>query len=767
MSDLRTRGDHQMGDHQMNDHEMTVGFVGDHKVVKVTLKDGDIKPWDLHTEFKIVGTDVKRVDAVAKVTGKARYAFDMNLPGMLHGLLVRSSIARGKVKSVDTSAAEKAPGVVAVLRTKEDGQRVRFIGDDVVAIAAETMDQARDATALVKIEYEPEEHVSNFRKAEGAPTTNADGAITDPWPESAEMDAALAQGKASVDATYSVEVQTHSSLESHGTVAWWKDDSGELEVWSSTQAVGGTLQAFAQAAKVPQNKVRVHAEFVGGGFGSKFPPGSEGLYAVHLSLAAKRPVKLMLDRYEEHTCTGNRPSAIMQMRVAADDKGRLTAFDYRSFGGPGYSGQQGGTSAPTYYAAHLDKGARRVAHKDLATDTDAARAMRAPGRPQGFFTAEGVLDELARKLAMDPLALRLVNDSSPLRQYEWKLGAEHFGWKERYNAKPGEPRDPSKPWLLRGAGLSSAVWGQLGGGNYKVTCRIHQDGTVEVRNAAQDIGTGLKTALAILVAEELGIDVSRVRATTGDTIDPAGPASGGSTTTPSIAPAARHAAAKAKKKLIERVAKALGVEATQLTYEQGHFRLDGQRKMSFVDACKRMGPEPIEEQGERFPNYEAYLGNVCGCQFAEVEVDARTGVVRVTRMLAVQDTGLVIAKKLAESQVLGALIQGISYALHEQRIIDHRMGRMLNGDFNHYKIAGSVDIPQIDAILVSVANGANNVGAAGLGEPPAVAPAAAIHNAVANALGVPVRALPITPDRVLKALKSKASMQAEREAGGR
>jgi xanthine dehydrogenase YagR molybdenum-binding subunit len=750
-----------------DEHQMTIGFAGDHKVVKVQLKDGDIVPWDLHTEFKTVGTDVSRVDGVAKVTGRAKYAFDINLPGMLHGLLVRSTVARGKIKSVDTTAAEKAAGVVTVLRTKDDGARVRFIGDDVVAIAAETLDQARDAAALIKIEYDVEEHQTNFRKAEGAPKLDGDGAITDPWPDSADMDAALAKGKAKVDATYSVEVQTHSALESHGTVAWWKEDSGELEAWSSTQAVGGTQQAFAQAARVPQNKVRIHAEFVGGGFGAKFPPGSEGIYAVRLSMASKRPVKLMLDRYEEHTCTGNRPSALMQTRAAADATGKLTAFDYRSFGGPGYSGQQGGTSTPAYYAAHLDKGARRVAHKDLATDTDSARAMRAPGRPQGFFAVEGALDELAQELGVDPLAFRLVNDPSPLRQYEWKLGAEKFGWKERYNSKPGQPRDANKPWLLQGAGLSSAVWGQLGGGNYKVTCRIHPDGTVEVRNAAQDIGTGLKTALAILVAEELGIDVSRVQATTGDTVDPAGPASGGSTTTPSLAPAARLAAAKAKQKLIARVAQGLGVEASKLAYEGGHFRLDGQRKMSFADACKRMGPEPIEEQGERFPNYEAYQNHVCGCQFAEVEVDARTGVVRVTRMLAVQDTGLVLAKKLAESQVLGALIQGISYALHEQRIVDHRFGRMLNGDFNHYKIAGSVDTPHLEAILVSVANGGNNVGAAGLGEPPSTAPAAAIHNAVANALGIAVRALPITPDRVLKALKAKANAADETEDKGR
>ncbi|MEZ5962615.1 MAG: xanthine dehydrogenase family protein molybdopterin-binding subunit [Planctomycetota bacterium] len=736
-------------------HEMSVGFAGDHKVLSVEIADGDIVPWDLNTEHRVIGTDTSRVDAVAKVTGRARYAFDVNPPGLLHGVLVRSTIARGKIKSIDFSAAERAAGVVAALRTKENGHRVRFVGDDVAAIAAETIDQARDAALLVKVEYEAEDHNTDFRKAEGAPQVDAAGHITDPWPESAPIEAALGAAKATVDATYRCEVQTHSALESHGVVAWFKEDAGELEVWASTQAVGITQQAFAQATKLPQSKVRVHAEFVGGGFGAKFPPGSEGLYAVRLSMASKRPVKLMLDRFEEHTCAGNRPSAIIQVRAAADEAGKLLAWDYRGFGGPGHAGQGGGTSWPTYYVEHLPRELRRARHKDLATDTDAGRAMRAPGRPQGFFAAEGALDELARKLGMDPLALRLANDGSPLRQHEWKLGAERFGWKERYNPDPGQPRDESKPWLLQGAGLSSAVWGQLGGGNYKVTCRIHHDGTVEVRNASQDIGTGLKTALAMLVAEELGIDLARVKATTGDSLDPAGPASGGSTTTPSVAPAARLAAARAKAKLIERVAKSLGIEAGALTYEHGQFRLDGQRKMSFVDACRRIGPEPIEEQGERFPNYKPYQDHVCGCQFADVEVDARTGVVRVRRMLAVQDCGLVVARKLAESQVLGALTQGISYALHEQRVLDHRIGRMLNGDLSTYKVAGTVDVPELEAIMVSVANGANNVGAAGLGEPPATAPAAAIHNAVANALGVPVRSLPITPDKVLAALAGK------------
>ncbi len=736
-------------------HTMLVGFHGDNKTVEVDLPPGDLRPWDLRTDFSVVGGNLRRTDARDKVTGRARYTFDQNLPGMLFGLLLRSPHARGVVKAIDTSAAEKAPGVHAVLATKAVGNRVRFVGDDVVAIAAETLEQARDAATLVKVEYQVDDHNTNFRKADGAPDLDRDGQVTTAWPESAELDAALAAGAQRIDVTYQVEVQTHSSLESHGTVAWWKPDSEELEVWSSTQAVAGTRQGLAEAAGVPQAKVRVHAEFVGGGFGSKFPPGSEGVQAVRLSQATKRPVKLMLDRFEEHTCAGNRPSAVMQLRAAADANGKLTAWDYRAWGGPGHTGQGGSTSWPQYYVEHLPRQLRRNSHRDLATDTDAARAMRAPGRPQGFFAAEGALDELARALKLDPLAVRLANDTTALRRHEWELGATKFGWAERYNQNPGEPRDPKKPWLLQGAGLSSATWGQMGGGSYRVLCRIHQDGTVEVRNGAQDIGTGLKTAMVAIVAEELGIEPDRIKATTGDSNDPAGPASGGSTTTPSLAPAIRHAAALAKRALVQRVAAALGVGEDTLTLERGGFRLPGQRKMSFADGCRRMGPEPVEATGERFRNYAGYLESVCGCQFADVEVDARTGLVRVRHMLAVQDCGVVLVKNLAESQVLGALIQGIGYALHEQRIVDHRYGRMLNGDLSYYKVPGAADMPTLEAIMVPVANGKNNAGASGLGEPPSVAPAAAIHNAVANALGVSVRSLPITPDKVLAALAKR------------
>jgi xanthine dehydrogenase YagR molybdenum-binding subunit len=289
-----------------------------------------------------------------------------------------------------------------------------------------------------------------------------------------------------------------------------------------------------------------------------------------------------------------------------------------------------------------------------------------------------------------------------------------------------------------------------------VTCRIHPDGMVEARNGSQDIGTGLKTVLQILTAEELGIPASRVRGVTGHTSDPLGPASGGSTTTPSIAPAVRHAAFLAKNKLIALVAAHLGVPEGDVTCANDKVGTKN-AKLDFTEACKLVGQTPIEVHGERYPNYrdKPFHPGVCGAQFAEVRVDTWTGEVQVTRMFGIQDCGLVIAKKLAESQVIGAMIQGVSYAVHEQRIMDQRSGRMLNGDFLRYKITGSKDLPDIECHMHSVANGHNNTGAAGLGEPPSTATAAAIGNAVFHAIGAPVRHIPITPEKVLAAIASK------------
>ena len=719
---------------------------------KVTPADGDAPPWHADTKFTVVGTDVDRVDGLNKASGRAKYAYDQNFPGLLQGMILRSPIPRGKLTRLDLDAARGLPGVGAVIALKKVGNKVRFVGDAVAAVAATTLDLARDALAAITAEYDREEHNVDWSLAEGAPQLDQDQQIVDAWSAHDGIEQALAAAKVTLDATYRTEVQTHSPLEPHGGVAKW--DGDDLDVWLSTQATFGVRGQLASAMKengIPVGNVTVHAEFVGGGFGAKFVAGIEGVAVCRLAREAKAPVKLMLDRHEEHTTTGNRPGALMQMRGGLDADGRIVAFDWRSFGGCGFTGGGGGIAYPDYYLGKAQS--REPSHQDLAADTDPARPMRAPGHPQGWFGAELFFDELAHAAGIDPLTFRLDNDAETTRQDQWRFGADRFGW-QRLRARQNAPGAR----CVRGVGLASARWGGMGSAGrpaFGITCRIHPDGSVESRSGAQDLGTGLKTVMAVLTAEELGIPPTMVKATAGHTSDPNGPASGGSTTTPSLAPAIRHAAFLASQQLRELVAQHLGVPQQEVVCKDGKVGTAA-RSLPWQQACKLVGPNPIEAHGTRFNNFgRGFMASVCGCQFAEVEIDTWTGLVAVKRMLGVQDCGLVIAKKLAESQVLGAMIQGVSYALHEQRRMDQRSGRMLNGDFLRYKIAGSEDLPELECHMHSIAIGHNSVGAAGLGEPPSVAAAAAIANAVFHALGIAVRHLPITPDKVLNALAKK------------
>tara|TARA_R110002072_G_scaffold269079_3_gene428210 strand:+ start:4286 stop:6556 length:2271 start_codon:yes stop_codon:yes gene_type:complete len=741
--------------------EITVGYKalspkGKDRLEKIQVNPeaGDAPPWDALTNYKTVGTDVDRIDGMQKATGRAKYAYDINFPDLQQAMILRAPIARGILKTLNLEEAKAMPGISAVVALKKDGSKIRLVGDAVAAVSGKTLDLVRDAIEKIRAEYEAEQHNVDYLMDEEAPMIDASGELDEEWAEDGKLDKALAASAHTHSGTYRTEVQTHSSLETHGNTCRW--DGNNLEVWASTQAtfgVQGELSRALGAQNIKVESVDVHAEFVGGGFGSKFSAGIEGLACALLAHEAKLPVKLMLDRFEEHTAAGNRPSALMQVRGGVDNNGKITAWDWRSFGGCGYNGRGGAVRYPNYY---MIGAATRRKHKDIACDTDPARSMRAPGYPQGWFGAEMFLDELAAKAGMDPLAFRLKNDSETMRLDQWQFAAEKFGW-DQARAKKNAP----DARYVTGVGCASARWGQLGrhGGRrqrYGITCRIHPDGMVEARNGAQDIGTGLKTVLQILTAEELGIPANRVRAMTGHTSDPLGPGSGGSTTTPSIAPAVRHAAFLAKKELIALVAKHLGVPEADVTCADGKVGTKD-AKLDFAEACKLVGQTPIEVHGERYPNYrdKPFHPGVCGAQFAEVRVDTWTGEVQVTRMFGIQDCGLVIAKKLAESQVIGAMIQGVSYAVHEQRIMDQRSGRMLNGDFLRYKIAGTKDLPDIECYMHSVANGHNNTGAAGLGEPPATATAAAIGNAVFHAIGTPVRHIPITPEKVLAAIASK------------
>jgi xanthine dehydrogenase YagR molybdenum-binding subunit len=728
-----------------------VGFAGKVEEIEVTVADNDPDPWGADAKLSVVGTRVPRVDGPIKVTGKAKYTYDVAPKGMLHGAILRSPHGAAVVNSIDTSSAEKLEGVVAVHAAKKAGARVLFHGDEIAGVAAETEEIAQEALTLIKVDYEVKPCVTTVEAAskKDAPRVFENRPNVQPGRArgGADADGAIEKAPLIVEATYTTEVQTHSSLETHGCVV--QIDGGSVTAWASTQATFGCRQGFAGAAKVEQGNVRVISEHVGGGFGSKFDIGREGHIAVELTRKAGRPVKVMLDRKGEHLHGGNRPSSIQAFKGGVDKEGTIFGIKVATSGTGGIGGGAG-SAHPGFYTV----GVWEKSETNVITNAGEARAFRAPGHPQGFFGMESFLDELAEKAGIDPLEFRKKNCRSKVHLAEFDLAAEKFNWKERRRAKSGSDAGPKK----RGAGMASSVWYNAGGQGFKVDIVVSPDGTVEVRNGAQDIGTGTRTVLAVLVAEELGLKPDQIVVKLGDTNFPPGPGSGGSTTAASLGPAARSAGLKAKKELLERAARDLKAKPEDLDLKDGVVVKSGSpTTMTFKKLCQALGTETLHVTGDREKNYAGYSETVAGVQMAEVEVDVETGQVRCLRVVAIQDAGRVVDRLTFESQVSGGVIQGVSYALFEERRLDPNLGVMVNPDFLNYRVAGSKDCPEIIAIAFDVANAKNNVGMMGLGEPPTIPTAGAIANAVANAIGVRVRSLPITPDKVLAALEAKKS----------
>jgi xanthine dehydrogenase YagR molybdenum-binding subunit len=439
------------------------------------------------------------------------------------------------------------------------------------------------------------------------------------------------------------------------------------------------------------------------------------------------------------------------MRAGVRKDGKIVGYQAEIHGTGGVS--QGGTGATN--PAIYDVGEKWKVEKTVFTNGGPSMAMRSPAWPQGIFAMEGFLDEMAHALDMDPLAFRKKNIDDEVYVTQWDLGAEKIGWQGR-NKVPGSGRGVIK----RGMGMASSTWRQMGGPKCEVDVAINHDGSVETWNGAQDIGTGNRTLLAVIVAEELGLKVPDVTVHLGDTRWPIGPGSGGSKTSPSLGPAARTAAYQCKLKLAALAAPKLGAKPEDVRIADGLVAARG-KSMTFKEAAALIAKkDPIKFRGVRGANYDSYAKQVHGCNFAEVEVDTETGHVRVLRIVTIQDAGRVIDKLLFESQLIGGAIQGLSYALHENRILDRNYGPQMNADLMMYKVAGPMEMPEITAVAFDVANAGNNCGMMGLGEPPNIPTAAAIGNAVFNAIGVRIRSLPITPDKVLAALATKSNKAA-------
>lgn len=695
-----------------------------------------------------MSTAITRLDGPDKVSGRAKYTYDINRPGMLYGKMVRSPLPHARIASIDLAAARSAPGVRAVLAWKEVGADVMYQGDPVAAVAADTEEQAKDAARLVRVRYEALPHFASVEQAmaDGAPLVFPNGNTRQAnVEETGTPDSGFASAAHIIEATYATHVITHVCLETHGSVCEW--DGDKLTAWVSTQAVHGTKDGFARGLNIPAANVRVITQFMGGGFGSKFGPDSQGLICAKLAQQAGKPVKLMLDRKEEHLDTGNRPSATARIRAGCDASGRLVAFDAQSWG-TGGAGAASGFPLPYIY----DFPNRRRSHRDVYINAGQQRAMRAPGHPQGCFLTEIMMDELADRVKMDPVEFRIKNLPPAAANAAWaeyfRIGAREFGWDKRHATG-----DPTPGPIKTGFGTSAHRWGG-GGRGTKAHCDIANDGSVVMKCGTQDLGTGERTLVAIVTAETLGLPITAVKTEIGDTNYPLSGGSGGSTTAASTTPAIRVTAGKALDALCAKVAPQLGVDPATLTASNGrvHVAGDPAKGMTWTEACKLIGTEPISVDAEWVEGLSST--GTSGVQFSEVEVDVETGIVKVKRVLAVQDCGLIVDKLLAESQCHGGVIAAVNFALYEDRILDRNTGQMVNPNMEMYLLAGMSDIPQIDVHLVDSPEQRAR-GVIGIGEPPTVSTASAIANAVRNATGVTIRSLPLHPHRILQAMEAQ------------
>ena len=703
----------------------------------------------------VLSTRVKRLDGPDKVTGRAKYSFDINRPGMIYGKIVRSPYPHARVTAIDTSEAQRAPGVRAVLVVKEPGSptaECKFQGDQVAAVAADTEERAIDAARLVKVTYEVLGHVATVEQGmdSGAPVwaTGAANTRRGNTEENGNLEDGFKQAAHIVEQTYSTHVITHVCMETHGCVCEWSGD--KLTAWITTQGVHASRQQFADGLKIPQANIRCITQYMGGGFGSKTNIGPEGLICAQLARQANAPVKLFLDRKEEHLDTGNRPSAYAKIRAGVSADGKLTAFDGQSWG-TGGAGAASGFPLPYIYQFPN----RRRVHTDVFINAGQQRPMRAPGHPQGCFLTEILMDELADRVRMDPVKFRVQNLPTAAPNRKWgdyfEQGAKAFGWEKRHATG-----DPTPGPIKSGFGCSAHQWG--GGGRAgRAHVDITSDGGVVMKVGTQDLGTGTRTMVAMLTAETFGLPIGAVTPEIGDTEYPVCGASGGSTTAASISPAIRIATGIARDQLFAKVAPQLGTTADNLVAENGRINVRGTTKgMTWKEACRLLGTETISADGQ----WEDGLSSTgtSGVQFTEVDVDIETGIVKVKRILTLQDCGLIVSRLTAESQVYGGIIGSLNFALFEDRILDRVTGQMVNPNMESYLLAGLSDIPKIDIMLVDTPEQRAR-GVIGIGEPPTVSTASAIANAIRNATGATIRSLPLHPHNVLRAIE-------EQKAGG-
>jgi xanthine dehydrogenase YagR molybdenum-binding subunit len=736
---------------------------------------------------RYIGKEMSRVDGVAKVTGKAKYAAEFQVPNLAYGFIVLGTVAKGTITAIDTREAEASPGVIRVFthlntprfgpgsseeapprgtREEEDksfralqSERIFFDRQPVALVVAETYEQARYAARLVKLSYNAEKHVTDTEEVRER--ARVPRRAPPPKPRG-NPEEAMRNAPVKVEAEYRIPIEHHNPMEPHAAIAVWQGD--KLTVFDKTQEVYNVRTHLARRLGVPEENVTVVSPFVGGAFGSSLRPNYYPALTAMAARELRRPIKVVYTRTHMYSGHGYRPYTIQKVALGAEPSGKLSAMIHEAVHNTSsfeeFNDSTTGFTRQVYACPNL-YAPLKITDTDLNTPT----WMRAPGAVSGMFALECAMDELAYALKMDPLELRLVNyaevdpesgkpwSSKALREC-YRLGAEKFGWKDRKH----EPRSMRDGRLFVGWGMATGVWGAFQRvASARITLRA--DGTAHVTSATSDIGPGTYTVMTMIAAEYLGLRPEQVQFELGDTRFPRAPSQGGSQTTSSVGSAVYGAALAVGARLLslanreaDSPLRAAAPSDVEMLDGRLQLKSDPSRFVSASDVMKRNGLAEITETFESrpLPEREKYALLAHGAQFIEVKVDPDLGNVRVTRAIEVTACGRIINPKASHSQEIGGVVWGIGMALQEATEIDHRYGRIMNPNLQHYHVPVNADVHEVETMFVEEDDTVvNPLGVKGMGELGMVGIPAAIANAVFHATGRRVRELPITPDKLL------------------
>lgn len=704
---------------------------------------------------KVMGTAVNRKDGVAKVTGKATYAAEHQIPGLVHGYLVTAAIAKGRIRSLSTQAAEKAPGVIAVITHKNapkvfkpannfmtskiyearlplSDDQVHYGGQIIGLVVADTFERARDAAHLMQVEYESQTPLVDAAQASYQVASSLFGGelVFEKGDFSSGINEATTTG-VTLEATYTTATELHTPMEPHAVIAQWQGEA--LTVYEASQWVMGSQRTYAELFGIPSEKVRIVTPYIGGAFGSKAFPWPHSVLCAAAAHQIQRPLKVVVSRRQMTANTGHRSETKQTLKLRAKPDGQLEAIAHtaESVTSPVERFAEPCTNiTPVMYAAANIQLKQTLGILNIGTPT----FMRAPGETPGMWAIESAMDELAWSLNLDPVELRLKNETKTHQRENLPFsskhfadclsqGAKQFGWQNR----PRQTRTLTRDGQLVGWGMAAATFPAMRG-RTSVKVRLLPDGRVHVLTAANDMGTGAYTMVAIAAAETLGVSVDQVSVEMGDSLLPDGGIAGGSQMTASLAPAVQ--------------------DACQTLLKSGNFATTAEA----VQELQQSGRAALEATGSAAPGAEGkqWAFHSWGTHFCEVTVDEELGRVRVTRWVSVMDIGRVINAKAAASQIRGGVIMGIGEALMEECHLDPNTGHPVVYDLATYHYPSHADIPRIDVTFVGKPDLAfNSLGARGVGEIGITGVAAAVANAIYHATGKRVRDLPITPDKLL------------------